>query len=255
MTLDETKAFLDEKHDLYNRPSYIETDPIQVPHRFSKKEDIEIAAFFTATIAWGQRKSITKNANLLMTIMENSPFDFVKNSTKSDLQKVIDFKHRTFNGFDCMFFIEALQDIYSQHNGLEAVFTNAYSKNNSVRDALIGFRRVFMSTAHLPRSRKHLSDVTRNSAAKRLNMFLRWMVRNDNRGVDFGLWRGIRPADLYIPLDVHSGNVSRKLGLLARRQNDWKAVEELNAQLRQFDATDPVKYDYALFGLGVFEGF
>jgi uncharacterized protein (TIGR02757 family) len=248
------KSFLDEKVIKYNQPFFIETDPIQIPKNFSEKEDIEIAAFLTATIAWGNRLSIIKNAAILMALMENQPYDFVLNSSSSDLKKLGYFVHRTFNGSDCVFFIQSLKNIYQKHNGLQPVFENGYRKGNEVRSALIGFYNVFFEIGG-ERSRKHISNVEKGASAKRLNMFLRWMVRNDKSNVDFALWKGIPQSALLLPLDVHTGNVSRKLGLLNRKSNDWKAVEEVTQSLRKFDSEDPVKYDFALFGLGVFEKF
>lgn len=249
----EIKSFLDSKVLLYNTESYIETDPIQIPHRFSKKEDIEIAALLTSTIAWGQRKAIIKNAAFLMELLENSPYDFVINADKSEIQQVRQFVHRTFNGLDCEYFLHSLRNIYLHHNGLEAVFTTGYSTDKTVFSAIKYFREVFFELEHDKHVSKHISDVSSNSAAKRLNMFLRWLVRSDDNGVDFGLWKNIPMSALMIPLDVHVGDVGRALGLLNRKQNDWKALEELMNVLRLFDNADPVKYDYALFGIGVFE--
>lgn len=252
---EEIKAFLDQKHDQYNQPDFIATDPIQAPHQFDKKEDIEIAAFITSTIAWGQRKTIIANAGRWLNLMNNEPFDFIMNAKEQDFERLADFKHRTFYGVDCVFFMKSLQNIYKNHGGLQAVFSVNRKTDNPVKQALIYFRDVFFSIPHALRSEKHVSNVAKNSAAKRLNMFLMWMIRRDNRGVHFGLWDTFSPADLYIPLDVHTANISRKLKLLERKQNDWKAVVELTERLREFDPDDPVKYDFALFGLGVFEKF
>lgn len=250
----ELKAFLDTKVAQYNNPKFIESDPIQIPHAFSKKEDIEISGFLTATIAWGNRKSINNNAKRLMDLLDNSPYDFVLNHTKTDLEKLEPFVHRTFNGNDCMQFITSLQHIYKNHNGLESVFTT-HTKNDSTQPAISKFKSIFFEIEHLQRTQKHISDPLKNSAAKRINMFLRWMVRQDKAGVDFGIWTKLSPSALSCPLDVHSGNVARKLGLLSRKQNDGKALLELDTALRKLDPKDPVKYDFALFGLGVFEGF
>ena len=248
------KEFLDEKVALYNNPRFIETDPIQIPHLFSLKEDIEIAGFLVATIAWGNRKSIIKNGHHLMDIMGNSPYDFVMDFSDKNSELLSGFVHRTFNSDDLVYFIKALQNIYRNHGGLESVFTE--NKNeNSIQGAIHHFKNIFFELPHLSRTEKHISDPMKNSAAKRLNMFLRWMVRNDNANVDFGIWKDISPALLSCPLDVHSGNVARKLNLLKRKQNDAKAVIELDNSLRMLDSHDPVKYDFALFGLGVFEGF
>lgn len=254
MTNSELKSFLDEKVILYNNPNFIESDPIQIPHLFADKEDIEIAGFLSATIAWGNRKMIIKNAHKMIELMGNSPYDFVMSHNVNDLCRLESFVHRTFNGQDFTSFIKGLQHIYRNHNGLEAVF----SKNqepNSTQKSISEFKKAFFEIEHQQRTQKHISDPLNNSAAKRINMFLRWMVRQDNKGVDFGIWKSISPAFLSCPLDVHSGNVARKLGLLNRNQNDRKALAELDTKLRELDPNDPVKYDFALFGLGVFEGF
>jgi len=250
----ELKEFLNAKVEQYNHPRFIESDPIQVPHLFSKKEDIEIAGFLTATIAWGNRKSIINNANRMMNLLDHSPHDFVMNHKDSDLETLKTFVHRTFNGDDFIQFIRSLKHIYSKHNGLEAVFSK-YSKTKNLQQSIHQFKTHFFEIDHLERTKKHVSDPLKNSAAKRINMYLRWMVRQDNNGVDFGIWNSISPALLSCPLDVHSGNVARKLKLLKRKQNDGKALLELDTALRQMDPIDPVKYDFALFGLGVFEGF
>ncbi|MET2984111.1 TIGR02757 family protein [Aureibaculum conchae] len=254
MTQLELKDFLDAKVIQYNNPKFNESDPIQIPHRFSKKEDIEISGFLTATIAWGNRKMIINNANKMMELLDNSPCDFIANHQPKDLKPLENFVHRTFNGNDFMYFIKALQHIYNNHGGLEAVFSK-YLENNSTQQSIHQLKKVFFELEHLPRTQKHISDPFKGSAAKRINMFLRWMVRKDNAGVDFGIWESIPPSALSCPLDVHSGNVARKLGLLLRKQNDGKALAELDSNLRQLDPTDPVKYDFALFGLGVFEKF
>lgn len=250
----ERKTFLDEKAAYYEHPRFITTDPIQVPHRFDKKEDIEIAAFLTATIAWGNRKSIINNSNKMMELLWNAPHDFVLHHTQTDLEPLQHFVHRTFNGIDLQYFIKSLQHIYTNHQGLEAVFA-ASIQANSTQAAIHHFKNIFFELPHPARTTKHISDPMKNSAAKRLNMFLRWMVRSPEKGVDFGIWKRISPSQLSCPLDVHSGNVARKLGLLKRKQNDAKALAELDAALRKLDAKDPVKYDFALFGLGVFEKF
>lgn len=251
----ELKFFLDQKAGLFNRPSYIESDPIQVPHRFTTAEDIEIAAFLTATIAWGNRKSIIKNAFRLISLMDNAPFQFITNGMHSETKRLEKFVHRTFSGSDAIEFVFALQSVCAEHQSLGGFFKSSWEKHREIREVLIHFRQEFYKNIPFKTSGRHLSDVSRGSAAKRLNMFLRWMVRNDRCGVDFGLWDFIPPAALYIPLDVHSGRVARKLGMLHRNQDDWKAVEELTMVLRELDPADPVKYDFALFGLGVFEGF
>ena len=254
MNKSELKEFLDLKVIQYNNPKFIESDPIQVPHSFSKKEDIEISGFLTATIAWGNRKSIINNAKRLMHLLDNAPYDFVINHEDTDLETLKPFVHRTFNGSDCIQFIKSLKHIYQNHEGLEAVFSK-YAEAGSLQKAISEFKRIFFELEHLPRTQKHISDPLKNSAAKRLNMYLRWMIRNDNARVDFGIWKNISPSILSCPLDVHSGNVARKLELLSRKQNDAKALNELDSNLRHLDPKDPVKYDFALFGLGVFEGF
>lgn len=248
------KEFLDVKVTQYNHPKFIDTDPIQIPHQFTKKEDIEIAGFLTATISWGNRKSIINNAQSMMALMDHSPFDFIKNHQASDLIKLESFVHRTFNGLDFMQFVKSLHHIYNHHGGLERVFSK-YSRETSTQTAIHHFKKHFFEIDHLQRTQKHISDPMRNSAAKRINMFLRWMVRKDQAGVDFGIWKSLSASQLSCPLDVHSGNVARALGLLIRKQNDAKALAELDNALRALDPDDPVKYDFALFGLGVFEGF
>ena len=254
MNQKELKEFLDEKVILYNNPKFIDSDPIQIPHQYHKKEDIEIAAFLTATISWGNRKMIIKNASKLMNLLDNSPYDFILNHQESDLKSLENFVHRTFNSKDLQQFIKSLQHIYINHQGLEKVLT-VKGKETSYKNAIHYLKQVFFEVSHQQRTKKHISDPLKNSAAKRINMFLRWMVRNDKAGVDFGIWKTHDTANLSCPLDVHSGNVARKLKLLLRKQNDWKALVELDHKLRKLDKKDPVKYDFALFGLGVFEKF
>lgn len=254
MNQSELKDFLEEKVQLYNHPKFIESDPIQIPHLYSSKEDIEIAGFLVATISWGNRKMIINNSQKLMIKLGNSPYDFVMNHNEADLEKLINFVHRTFNGNDCITFIKGLKHIYQNHGGLESVFSKNI-KTNTLQQNISNFKSIFFEIEHHYRTQKHISDPINNSAAKRINMFLRWMVRNDNVGVDLGIWKSISPAQLSCPLDVHSGNVARKLGLLTRKQNDAKALFELDSNLQNLDKNDPVKYDFALFGLGVFEGF
>ncbi|MEI6752064.1 MAG: TIGR02757 family protein [Paludibacter sp.] len=260
----EIKAFLDDRVNRYNRIEFIETDPILIPHSFTRKEDIEIAGFLAATIAWGQRVSIIKNAKRLMEMMDNSPYEFLmetefsihgvtSNHTVNNIDSFQSFVHRTFNGNDCMFFLKSLKNIYQNHGGLETVFTNGYQSDETVFGVLKHFREVFLSIPHNNHVTKHVSDVTANSSAKRLNMFLRWMVRSDENEVDFGLWKGIPTSALMLPLDVHTGDVARAFNLLNRKQNDWKAVEEITSVLRKIDPTDPIKYDFALFNYGVYE--
>lgn len=254
MNQTELKSFLDEKVELYNRPDFIESDPIQIPHLFTQKEDIEIAGFLAATIAWGNRKMIINNAKKMMDLMGNAPYDFVMSHNEDDLERFSTFVHRTFNSEDFVGFIKSLQHIYQNHNGLEAVFAKN-QEANSMQKSISEFKKIFFEINHLPRTEKHISDPMNGSAAKRINMYLRWMARRDNKGVDLGIWKSISPAALSCPLDVHSGNVARKLELLMRKQNDAKALLELDTNLRLLDPNDPVKYDFALFGLGVFEGF
>lgn len=254
MTTSELKEFLNTKVEQYNNTTFIESDPIQIPHQFSKKEDIEIAGFLTATIAWGNRKSIINNANKMMQLIEQTPHDFVINHNQKDLDSLQRFVHRTFNGQDFSQFIKSLHHIYKNYQGLETLFAK-HAQPDSMQHSIHHFKNVFFEIPHQKRTQKHISDPLKNSAAKRINMFLRWMVRNDKNGVDFGIWKSLSPSQLSCPLDVHSGNVARKLGLLTRKQNDAKALHELDTALRQLDANDPVKYDFALFGLGVFEKF
>lgn len=251
MTNSDIKELLDEKVFEYNNPRFIETDPIQIPHQFHQKEDIEIAAFLTAVISWGNRKMIIKNAQRMVDIMGNSPFDYIMNSTLSEQEN---FVHRTFNSTDLHYFMRALRHIYTNHGGLEEVFKK-HAVSGDVQNSIHHFKKLFFEIEHPKRTQKHISDPQKGSAAKRINMFLRWMVRSDTAGVDFGIWKKLSPSMLSCPLDVHSGNVARKLGLLKRKQNDAKALHELDLSLRKMDPTDPVKYDFALFGMGVFEKF
>lgn len=253
-SIHEIKALLDDRVNKYNHSDFIATDPIQIPHRFSKKEDIEIAGFLTATIAWGQRKSIINNALRMMKLMDNSPFEFIMESSEHEKAMVESFVHRTFNGQDFRYFLNSLKNIYENHGGLEQIFTTGFQSTKTTFSALQYFRTVFLVNNHNQHVTKHVSDVIANSSAKRLNMYLRWMVRNDNNEVDFGLWKNIPMSALMLPLDVHTGDVARALGILTRKQNDWKAVEEVTAILKSFDAEDPIKYDFALFGIGAFEG-
>ncbi len=251
MEIPELKEFLDEKVEQYNRPDFIENDPLQIPHRFSKKEDIEIAGFLTATIAWGNRKAIINSAEKMLDYVDHSPFDFVSNFQPQDLEKIKGQPvHRTFNGDDLVCFLNSLQRVYRNHDSMESLFLPQESELDFYHP-IERFRNFFVECDLLPRTQKHISSTYKNSSAKRLMMFLRWMVRNDGKKVDFGIWTGISPALLSIPLDVHTGNISRKLGMLTRKQNDWNAVAELDKAVRQLDALDPAKYDFALFGLGV----
>ena len=251
MNFKELKQFLDFKADFYENPDFIESDPIQIPHRFDKKQDIEIAAFFSALLAWGNRKMIIRNASRLMELMDNSPYDFITNHKESDLARFEGFVHRTFNEIDLLYYIHSLKSIYSEFGGLEKQFNNSEDLNIQIHN----FKKLFMSFDAPLRSGKHLGDPKKGSAAKRIHMFLRWMVRSGDKGVDFGIWKEVNPSQLYCPLDIHSGNVARKLKLLDRKQNDQKALQELSLALKKLDPKDPVKYDFALFGLGVFEKF
>lgn len=242
------KEFLEEAYLKYNNKQFIENDPVCIPHLFTKKEDIEIAGFLAATIAWGNRKSIITNATKLMQWMDFQPYDFILHHTKKDTKSFSKFVHRTFNGTDCLFFLSSLQNMYKNHGGLEQAFVG---NSDDVKEHIVNFRKLFLSTSHLSRSEKHISNPEQKSSSKRLCMYLRWMVRDDNFGVDFGIWKNIKPSQLCLPLDVHTGNVSRTLHLLQRKQNDWQAVQEITQALRSFDANDPVKYDFSLFGIGV----
>jgi uncharacterized protein (TIGR02757 family) len=253
MTLSELKEFLDEKAALYNRPEFIETDPIRIPHSFSKKENIEISGFLTATIAWGNRVSIIKSAGKLMKILDNQPYDYIINASPDELIRASKFYYRTFGSNDTLYFLKSISNIYLNHGGLEQVFSDGYLQDNSIKSALHHFHKVFFEIAGEGRTRKHVPDVMKGSAAKRLNLFLRWMVRNDNEGVDFGLWKQIPASGLMLPLDLHTSKTAHQLGILQRKQNDWKAVEEVTSVLRTLNPSDPVRYDYALFGLSAFE--
>jgi uncharacterized protein (TIGR02757 family) len=250
----ELKEFLDEKVELYNQPAFIESDPISIPHQFTEKHDIEIAGFLAATIAWGSRKMILRNANRIMELLDHSPYEFIMNSSNNEIKIIERFVHRTFNSTDLIYFLKAVQNIYRNKGGLEKIF-NDYQTAGSLQPAIHEFHNIFFELPHEKRTERHVSDPFKGSAAKKLNMYLRWMIRNDNRGVDFGIWKTISPSILSCPLDIHSGNVARKLGLLKRNQNDSKAVIELDTYLRSLDKQDPVKYDFALFGLGIFERF
>lgn len=250
MNIMDLNDFLDEKADQYNHPDFIENDPIQIPHRFFLRQDVEIAGFLTATISWGNRKAIIKSAEKMLDIMGNSPHDFVLNYSEKDLKEIQDKSiHRTFNGEDFTYFIKQFNRIYKENESLESLFKVNDSEIN-FSHAIERFRSEFLGIEK-HRTHKHVSSPYKNSSTKRIIMFLRWMVRKDKRGVDFGIWENIDQKYLSIPLDVHTGNISRKLGLISRTQNDWKTVEELDLVIRKFDDKDPAKYDFALFGLGV----
>lgn len=254
MTKEDLKQFLDDKVIQYNTPEFIAPDPISIPHKYTLKEDIEISGFLAATIAWGNRKMIVRNANRMMDLLGNSPYDFIMNHKEHHLEQLDGFVHRTFNSTDFIYFIKAIQHIYTNHDGLEYIF-NRYATPESLQPAIHEFKNIFFEIQHPSRTTKHVSDPFKGSAAKKINMWLRWLIREDACGVDFGLWKNIPASILSCPLDVHSGNVARKLGLLTRKQNDAKALKELDTSLRKLNANDPVKYDFALFGLGVFEKF
>lgn len=250
LNFEELKSFLNEKADQYNSPDFIQDDPIQIPHRFSVKQDIEIAGFLAATISWGNRKSIIKSAEKMLDVMGNSPYDFVLNHSEKDLEFLQDKSiHRTFNGQDFAYFIRQFNKVYKENESLENLFQVGDDETNFFH-AIERFRNNFLDTEK-HRSHKHISSPYKNSSSKRIIMFLRWMVRKDRHGVDFGIWKNTDQKNLSIPLDVHTGNISRKLGLVLRTQNDWKTVEELDVAIRKFDEHDPAKYDFALFGLGV----
>ena len=244
---EELREYLDFKAEQYNTRAFIESDPIQLPHRFTKKEDIEIVSFLISTIAWGKRGMIIKNGEGLIDIMENNPHEFILNYTSRKLE----FVHRTFNAIDLDFFFRSLRNIY-ENGGLENSFS-VLPEIEGIKGRIVHFRERFLETEHEKRSEKHISNPMKGSAAKRINMFLRWMVRNDKQGVDFGIWKSIPASELYIPLDVQTSRHARKLGLIQSKQDDWKALEELMVNLKTFDPVDPAKYDFALFGIGAFE--
>jgi uncharacterized protein (TIGR02757 family) len=248
------QAFLDQKVEQYNKPTFIPQDPICIPHLFTQQADIEIAGLFAALFAWGNRTIIINKSKELLHRMDMAPFDFVCNHQPNDLKKLLGFKHRTFTDGDVLYFIEFLQQHYKKHPSLEAAFTMGHNKRDeNIANALNSFYTYFFSYEHLPRTHKHIAAPYKKSTCKRLNMYLRWMVRSDNNGVDFGLWKTIKPAQLICPIDVHVARVATRFNLLTRPQIDWAAAEELTKYLKKLDPTDPVKYDFALFGLGVME--
>jgi uncharacterized protein (TIGR02757 family) len=249
------KLFLDKKIEQFNQPLFISSDPVCIPHLFSKKEDIEIAAFFAAIFAWGNRTTIINKSKELMNLMDNAPYDFIMNCKEKDLRKILSFRHRTFNATDLLYFIQFFKMHYSRHKSLETAFLKN-KKFDGIESALNHFHNYFFSLPDVPlRTKKHIAAPFKNSTCKRLNMFLRWMVRQDDKGVDFGIWKKIKPSDLICPVDVHVARVARKLNLLKRNATDWQAALELTGRLKRFDPDDPVKYDFALFGLGVAENF
>jgi uncharacterized protein (TIGR02757 family) len=251
------KDFLDKKVDEYNQPSFIENDPILIPHQFSQKQDIEIAGLFAAVFAWGNRKAIINKSKELMHLMHDAPYDFCINHTAADLISLEQFRHRTFTATDLLYFLEFLKFHYTNHDSLEAAFTmNLKPGDGNIERALNGFHQYFFSLEFIPeRTRKHIASPQRGSTCKRMNMFLRWMVRSDNKGVDFGIWKQIRPAQLVCPIDLHVARVARQFNMLKRKQTDWNAAIELTDYLKTFDPEDPIRYDYALFALGVAEKF
>ena len=249
------KLFLDSKVDQFNRPEFIELDPISIPHQFKKKQDIEVAGLIAAVLAWGQRVTIINKTKDVLSRMDNSPHDFLLNHKPKDLKKFKNYKHRTFNETDALYFIEFLSQYYQNNESLETAF-DILPDDEHVGKGLENFHRLFFSLEDFPnRTKKHISTPERKSACKRINMYLRWMVRNDNNGVDFGIWSTISPSQLICPCDLHVERVARKLKLIKRKQMDWQTAVELTNNLRKLDATDPVKYDFALFGLGVMEKF
>jgi uncharacterized protein (TIGR02757 family) len=254
--MEQLAGFLNKKYEQYNHPSFIKDDPVCIPHSFTKKQDIEIAAFFAAIFAWGNRTTIINKTRELMQWMDNSPYECCLHASPVQLKKITAFKHRTFKGDDLLYFIDFFRFHYASHPSLETAFSRWMTKEDtSTENALAGFKTYFFSGEHLKRTEKHIASPLQNASCKRLNMFLRWMVRNDKKGVDFGIWKQIRPDQLVCPVDVHVARVARKFNLLQRTTVDWQAALELTAHLRQLDKNDPVKYDFALFGLGVMEKF
>ncbi len=255
MTTQSLKDYLEELTDHYNQKDFITDDPILIPHQFTQLQDIEIAAFFAAILAWGQRKTIINKSNELLALMDKAPYDFICHHQEKDRKRFLNFKHRTFQTTDTLYFLEFLQQFYKKNHSLETAFLpNITLTENKTENALVHFHQLFFSLPDTPlRTHKHIATPARNSTCKRLNMLLRWMVRKDDKGVDFGLWKNISPSQLLMPLDVHVERVARRLGLIERKQRDWKTVLELTGRLSAFDPDDPVKYDFALFGLGVME--
>jgi uncharacterized protein (TIGR02757 family) len=253
----ELKDFLDEKVDFYNRPDFIPNDPICIPHLFNSKQDIEISGFWTSMLAWGQRPTIISKCKELFQLMDMAPYDFICNHTDSDLKRMMNFKHRTFNTTDTLYFIHWFRWYYQQFPSLESAFSlHLDEADENVKNAIIGFHNLFFSLEIAPsRTKKHVSTPNRNSACKRINMFLRWMVRRDERGVDFGIWRNINPSQLVCPCDLHVDRVARRFGLITRKQTDWATAEELTLRLKEWCPEDPVKYDFALFTLGIIENY
>ena len=248
------KDFLDEKSFKYESPSFIKDDPILIPHRFTNHKDIEVSAFITSVISWGNRKSIIKSSKKILDYLDNSPYDFIINHSQKDLTLINKSIHRTFNQIDLNYFIRSLKNIYTKYGGIEDIVSNMDNGEN-LQERISFFKEIFFSLNHPERTKKHLPSPVKGSSAKRFNMFLRWMVRSNEKGVDFGIWNKIDRSELSLPLDVHTGRIARELGLLSRNLNDHKSVNEIDLKLREMDPIDPVKYDYALFGLGVYENF
>ena len=254
MERDELREMLEHLHDKYNRVEFIEPDPISIPHSFTDRDDREVAGFLAAAIAWGNRKAIVKSARRMMQYMDNAPADFVRNASERELAHLQSYVHRTFNGQDFTDFVLCMRHIMERHGGIGHFFESRYEATQDMAQVLSDFRREFFGCDHSVHCEKHISSIDKGAACKRLNMYLRWFVRYDERGVDFGLWRKIPMSALYLPLDIHTGNMGRALGLLSRKQNDWKATAEITAALREFDPEDPIRYDYSLFGAGI-DGF
>lgn len=249
--IEDLKAFLDETVALYNTPAFIDDDPISIPHLFSRKQDIEIAGLFAALLAWGQRPVIIRKCRELISWMDDDPYRFILHHSEKDLKPFADFRHRTFNGTDALYFIEALRFLYNRSDSLEDAFA-VPSDEPTIEKGLMEFHRLFFSLENHPhRTKKHVPTPERKSTCKRINMYLRWMVRRDSKGVDFGLWDRISPAQLVCPCDLHVDRIGRKLKLIRRARTDWQTALELTENLRKLDPSDPVKYDFALFGLGV----
>lgn len=252
---DQLRNFLEEKYQKYNQPGFINSDPVSIPHIFSKKEDIEIMGFWSSMLAWGQRKTIINKSNELIALMEGAPHDFIINHSEHELARFLKFKHRTFNDLDTLYFISFFRHFYQNHQSLEEAFVfDGIENEMNVGKSISMFHKLFFSLPHAPaRTKKHVSTPEKNSACKRINMFLRWMVRKDDLGVDFGIWNKIKPNQLICPCDLHVDRVARSLGLITRLKTDWITAVELTNNLKQFDENDPVKYDFALFGIGIEE--
>lgn len=251
MDIRETTEILEYYYDKYNNPAFIENDPISIPHSFSTDGDVEISGFLAATIAWGNRKAIIKSARAMMRLMDDCPFEFITSASDNDFERLRGFVYRTFNNDDLFDLCRCLRKMTMEHGSLHGFFASEFAKSNDLRQVLAEFRRQILMPPHNRHMEKHISSIAKGAACKRLCMYLRWMVRRDKRGVDFGIWNDIPMSALYIPLDVHSSRIARELRLLGRRQNDWRAVEELTTNLRAIDPSDPVRYDFSLFGAGV----